>query len=178
MHCLPNQTTVKRYRLAALLILLKWLLITGSLPLFGYALLVDRRDLSYLAIGLWGFAGFVAVSHWMTGARARCPLCLVPSFSHLQQSKSTKAKQVFGSYRFFVALGVIFKGCFHCPYCAKDVAVRTRQHRDLSAPEWAPDQGSPRRPDFIPKGTHCENHLSWLGTCFFDYSPHDQANTP
>lgn len=115
MHCLPNQTTVKRYRLAALLILLKWLLITGSLPLFGYALLVDRRD---------------------------------------------------------------FRRCFHCPYCAKDVAVRTRQHRDLSAPEWAPDQGSPRRPDFIPKGTHCENHLSWLGTCFFDYSPHDQANTP
>ena len=44
MHCLPNQTTVKRYRPAALLILLKWLLITGSLPLFGYALLVDRRD--------------------------------------------------------------------------------------------------------------------------------------
>lgn len=129
MYCLSNQIVVKRFRLAALLILAKWLLITGSFPLFGYALLVDRRDLSYLAIGLLGLAGIVSISHLMLGAGTRCPLCFVPSFSHLQQSKSTKASHFLGSYRLFVALGVIFKGRFHCPYCAKNVAVRSRQHR-------------------------------------------------
>lgn len=130
MHCLPNQSTVKRFRLAALLILLKWLLIMGSLLLFGYALLVDRRDLSYLAISLFGLAGIVTIFHLIVGARTRCPLCLVPSFSHLRQSKSTKANHFLGSYRIFVALGVMFKDCFHCPYCAENIAIQIRQqHR-------------------------------------------------
>jgi hypothetical protein len=132
MHCLPNQTVVKRFRATAFLIILKWLLVPGSLALFAYALLLSRRDLGNLSIGLFGFAGFVSISHLMMGARARCPLCLVSSFSHIQVSKSTRAKHFLGSYRLFVALGVIFKRCFHCPYCGKDVAIKThrRNNRD------------------------------------------------
>jgi len=119
---------VKRFRTAALLILLKWLLITASLPLFGYALLFDDRNSSYIVIGLLGFAGVASIIHWMLGAQAKCPLCFVPSFSHQLQTKSTKALHFMGSYRLFVALGVIFKGHFHCPYCAENVAIQIRHH--------------------------------------------------
>ena len=35
---------LKRFRTAAFLILLKWLLVPGSLGLFVYALLLSRRD--------------------------------------------------------------------------------------------------------------------------------------
>jgi hypothetical protein len=128
MHCLPSQTAVKRYRAAAFLILLKWLLVPGSLGLFVYALLLSRRDLGNLAIGLFGLTGIVAISHLILGAAARCPLCLVSSFSHLQLSKSARAKHFLGSYRFFVALGVLFKGCFHCPYCGGNVATKVRKN--------------------------------------------------
>jgi hypothetical protein len=129
MYYLPNRTVVKRFRFAAFLVLVKWLLITTAFPMFVYALQVERREMSYLAIGLMALAGLVCISHWLVGARARCPMCLVPSFSHKKMAKSAKAGHFMGSYRFFVALGVIFRGCFHCPYCAENVAVQI--HRRL-----------------------------------------------
>lgn len=129
MHRLPTQGIVRRYRVAALLILLKWLLITGSLPLLAYAKLIERRDLGYCAIAGLILAGLLSLGHWMVGIRARCPLCFVPSFSHQQQAKNWKALHFLGSYRLFVALGVIFKGYFHCPYCGEETAMLAREHR-------------------------------------------------
>ena len=126
MHSLPNQHTVRRFRFAALLLLLKWVFFTSFLGVFGYSLMMERRDLIYIAMGLMGLALLVSISHWIVGARTRCPLCLVPSFSHQQCSKSRKARHFMGSYRLIVALAVIFKGYFHCPYCGEPTAIEVR----------------------------------------------------
>lgn len=129
MHHLPTRNIVRRYRATALLILLKWLLVISSVPLLAYAMLGERRDLAYYAIAGLGLAGLFSLGHWLMGMRARCPLCFVPSYSHQQQAKSRKALHFLGSYRLFVALSVIFKGCFHCPYCGEETAMQAREQR-------------------------------------------------
>lgn len=127
MHSLPNQSTVRRFRFAAFLLLLKWVFLIVSLAVLGYSMVVERRDLSYVGIGMMGLTVVVSISHWIVAARARCPLCLVPSFSHQQCSKNRKARHLFGSYRLFVALAVIFRGYFHCPYCGEPTSIEVRQ---------------------------------------------------
>jgi hypothetical protein len=126
MHSLPNQNTVRRFRFAAFLLLLKWMFLTGFLGLFGYSMWMERSDLTWYAMGLLGLGVVVSLAHWMIGARARCPLCFVPSFSHQQCSKHRKAPHFLGSYRLFVALAVIFKGYFRCPYCGEPTAMEVR----------------------------------------------------
>lgn len=129
MHNLPTRRIVRHYRAAALMILLKWLLITGGIPLLAYAKVIENRELGYYAIAGLSLAGLFSLGHWVVGARARCPLCFVPSFSHRQQAKSRKALHFLGSYRFFVALSVIFKGFFRCPYCGERTAMQARARR-------------------------------------------------
>lgn len=127
MHRLPNPGSVRRFRLVALCVFLKWLLLAGGAPLMAYAMMVDRKDLSYIALGMMGGAGLTSIGHWIAGARARCPLCFVPSFSHQQQSKSRRAYHFLGSYRIFVALSVLFRGWFHCAYCGENTAMEARK---------------------------------------------------
>lgn len=127
MHSLPNQNAVRRFRLAAVLLLMKWMLFAGAAGLCAYSMLMERRDLIYLGIGLMLLAVIISLAHWLVGARARCPLCLVPSFSHQQCAKNRKAMHFLGSYRLFVSLAVIFKGSFRCPYCGEPTAITVRQ---------------------------------------------------
>jgi len=127
MHSLPNKSVVRRFRIAALLLLLKWVFVAGFLGLFGYAAWMERRDLAYLAIALLGPALLVSLGHWAAAVRTRCPLCFVPSFSHQQCAKHRRAMHFLGSYRLFVALAVIFKGYFRCPYCGEPTAMEVRQ---------------------------------------------------
>lgn len=127
MHSLPNKSVVRRFRLAAWMLLLKWVFVTGFLGLFGYAMWMDRMDLRYPALGLLIPALISSLFHWVLAIRTRCPLCFVPSFSHQQCAKHRKALHFFGSYRLFVALGVVFKGWFRCPYCGEPTAMQVRR---------------------------------------------------
>ncbi len=127
MHSLPNKSVVRRYRLAAWLLLLKWVFVAGFLGLFGYAMWMDRTDLAYPAIALLVPALLSGLCHWALSLRTRCPLCFVPSFSHQQCAKHRKATHFFGSYRLLVAMAVIFKGWFRCPYCGESTAMQVRR---------------------------------------------------
>ena len=129
MHQLPTQGIVRRYRFAALCVVLKWVLIAASAPLLIYAVLTDHKDIALISIGLMLGAGFATIAHLIAGMRARCPLCFVPSFSHQQQSKSSRALHVLGSYRVFVAISVLLRGWFQCPYCGENTAMKARQKR-------------------------------------------------
>ena len=127
MHSLPNSSAVRRFRFAALLLLVKWLLVIVSVVFVGYLVIAERKDLSYIVINLMGITLLISVSHWVVSLRARCPLCLVPSFSHQQCSKSRDVRNLLGNYRLFVALDVLCKGSFRCPYCGESTAIRVRQ---------------------------------------------------
>lgn len=129
MHQLPTQGIVRRYRFAALCVVLKWILISVSSPCLIYAVMIDRRDIFLDSIGMLLAAGCTTIGHLIGGMRARCPLCFVPSFSHQQQSKNSRALRFLGSYRVFVAFSVLFRGWFQCPYCGEKTSIKARQRK-------------------------------------------------
>jgi hypothetical protein len=127
MHSLPNQSVVRRFRLAAVLLLLKWIFFTAALSLCGYSMIMDRRDLMVIGIASMVLGVIVSLLHWAIAGRARCPLCFVPSFSHQQCAKNRKALHFLGSYRLFVSLSVVFRGWFRCPYCGEPTSITVSQ---------------------------------------------------
>lgn len=127
MHKLPNQTSVVRFRFAAILLVAKWLLFSSTLIILGYSVLTDARELAYLAMGLFAVAMTVWFTHSVISQRTKCPLCLAPSFSHQLHAKSKRATHFLGSYPLLVALSVVFRGSFRCPYCGEPTALKARQ---------------------------------------------------
>lgn len=129
MHRLPHEEYLSRYRLAAGLLLLKWMMIPASFGFLGYALFHGQRDAVHLALGLLGLTVALFIFQWLLAARCRCPLCLGLPLAHKACSKHRNATRLFGSYRLRVAHSIAWKGFFRCPYCGESTAMEVRQHR-------------------------------------------------
>ena len=128
MHRLTNSYSVLQFRIAALLLLIKWPLIAGSATALGYSLCVANRDLTFLAICLLGLAVLVALAQWLVADRARCPLCVGQPMAHKTCVTHRDTRRLFGSYRLRVAHCVVFQGWFRCPFCGESTAIEVRHH--------------------------------------------------
>lgn len=128
MHRLSSKSSVYRFRVSALLLCVRFILLSGTLGILIYSVLMSDRDLTLLAIGLGGATLVAVVLQWMFAAKTRCPLCLTPVLSTKRCSKHRKARTFMGSHRLWVALQVLFRGTFVCPYCYEctEVAPRVR----------------------------------------------------
>jgi hypothetical protein len=71
----------------------------------------------------------MVIIQWGMARRARCPLCMTPVMETKRCSKHRNAKPFLGSYRLRVALSIIFKGSFRCPFCHEPTAIQVRQKR-------------------------------------------------
>lgn len=135
MHRLSSEGTVFRYRLAAVLLLLKWLLIPGSIGFMLYALLLGHPELVHAALGVIGFTVVLTIVQWLVAAKCRCPLCIGLPLCHTRTVKNRHAQRLFGSHRLRVAHSIFLKGYFRCPYCgeptAMEVRERHRRHRSM-----------------------------------------------
>jgi len=129
MHRLPNQYSVTRFRLAALLLLVKWLLVMAAAAVLCNSLCVGNCDLTLLAVGLLGLAVATTLVQWLVAGRVRCPLCIGHPLSHRACATHRETRRLFGSYRLRVAMAVIFKGRFRCPYCAEFTVIAVRRRR-------------------------------------------------
>lgn len=129
MHRLSNEGSVLRYRLAAVLLLLKWLLIPGSLVFLLYTLLLGHLELVPTALGVIGFTVLLTIAQWLTAAKCRCPLCIGLPLCRTRAVKNRHAQRLFGSHRLRVAHSIFFKGYFRCPYCGEPTAMEVREHR-------------------------------------------------
>lgn len=129
MHRLPNTHSVNRFRFAAFLLLVKWLLVFASAGLLGYSLWAGNRQLTLLAMVLLGLAVLTMFLQWLVAARARCPLCIGHPLAHKACATHRHTRRFCGSYRVYVAICVIFRGCFRCPFCGEPTAVEVRQRR-------------------------------------------------
>ena len=127
MHHLPTQHAVIRFRLAALLLLIKWLLFTGSAAVLAYSAWLGSRPLAQVAVGMVGLVVPVMFAQWLSATRARCPLCIGHPLAHRACATHRDTRRLFGSYRARVAMTVIFRGRFRCPYCGESAAVAVRQ---------------------------------------------------
>lgn len=131
MHRLPNQQTVSRFRLAALLLLGNRLLVVSLPVLLVYSLVIADHHLTHISLGLIGAPVMLTIILWVLVSRLRCPLCLGLPLAISGSVKNRRAKRLLGSYRFSVALDILMKGYFRCPYCGEftSVEVRRRRHR-------------------------------------------------
>lgn len=123
---LRSASTVYRFRMAALVLFLMVVLgvVSVGVVIFTY-LVVDRELAFYGLIGL--LAAFVlALILCLMSSRTNCPRCMIPVLSTKACSKNDKAKAVFGSHRFRVALSILFKDSFTCPYCLEPTAMKAR----------------------------------------------------
>lgn len=129
MHRFPNRSVIARFRLAACLLCLKCLLAPLSAALLIYSILTDKQGLILFAVYLGGGTVLLVMIQWLVSARTRCPLCMTPVLASKNCAKHRNARSLLGSFRLRVALAIIFKDSFICPYCHEpsEMTVRTRE---------------------------------------------------
>lgn len=126
MHRFQSPSTIFRFRCTSWLLCLKYLLVPATVGLLVYSMIQDQPELTFIALGLGGLAVVVAVFQWMMGAKTRCPLCMTPVMAANGCSKNRNARKFLGSYRARVAIFVVFRGHFRCPYCNEPSALQLR----------------------------------------------------
>ena len=130
MHRLPSHSALVRFRLAAYLFAVAILVLVGGLGYLGWAIFANHHTHIMIASGVIGAGVLTFIFQWVTAARARCQLCLVPSLSKKNCSKNRAAQRFLGSYRLKVATSIIFQNNFRCPYCNEPTVLEVRQRRN------------------------------------------------
>ena len=126
MHRFSSIHALRRFRLAMLLLLAKYLVTPVAAGVLVYALVMQQQDL--LIIGAWlaGAAVLAAILQWIFANRANCPLCLTSVLASRGCMKHRNSRKLFGSYRLRVALSAFFRGYFRCPYCNEPTSLEVR----------------------------------------------------
>jgi hypothetical protein len=88
--------------------------------------LTNDRQLSLYGLGLAGVILLLALIQLLVASAAKCPLCLMPVLSRKGCVKHSSAKRFLGSRRLRVALSILLKGSFRCPYCNEPTILRLK----------------------------------------------------
>lgn len=131
MHRLPTRVAIYRFRLASLLLWMKYLVLLTAVGLLIHAALhKDGVMVNKAIVGFIATAG-ITLSQWLIGMQAKCPLCITPILTPKTCSKNRKAKTFLGSYGLRAANTILFRNYFRCPYCSEptELQVRTRRPR-------------------------------------------------
>ncbi len=129
MHQFRSSSTIFRIRIASALLLLGYPLVVVSLGVLVYALLHNDRELATQVPLLFAVAVVMLIFHWVIARRTHCPLCMTPVLAKNHCSKHRRARKMLGSYRLRVAVAVLVRGKFSCPYCNERSALKVRERR-------------------------------------------------
>jgi hypothetical protein len=131
MHRLPSSHSLRCFRIAALLFLATFLLIGASLVTLGLAIFHVNWEYVNLGIGLAVAAPLSLIMRAFFAGQTRCPLCMTPVLSKRSCAKHRRARKWLGSYRLVVALTILFRQWFRCPYCNESTLMKVRaKHAD------------------------------------------------
>lgn len=129
MHRLPSKKAIFRFRMAALLLWLKFLGFFVSFGLLIYGGVIRNGDMVMLAIGLIVLSILFSILQWLQAQQTKCPLCITPVLASKGCSKNKNVKKFLGSYRLKVANGILFRNHFRCPYCSEPTSMTVRNRR-------------------------------------------------
>lgn len=132
MHRFPSKSTINRFRFVALLVCFKFLAVPVVAGLLIYSFIQDDSKLTIIALCLGIACVLMCIIQWSLAARARCPLCLTPVLASKGCAKHRNARTVLGSHRLRVALAILFRGRFLCPYCHEPSLMEVRSRRQRS----------------------------------------------
>ena len=122
-------------RFAAFLLCAKCVMFPAAATVLIYALLFQDQLLLMIAAGTFLLGGCVVVAQWIASQRTQCPLCMTPVLAKKGCSKHRSARTFLGSHRLRVALAILLKGSFRCPYCNEPTLLEVRdrsQNRSYS----------------------------------------------
>ncbi len=129
MHRFSSKSAIVRLKLVSLLLCLKYVLALATGGILLYSLAKGDDWLTWIAIGSGVITLLVVLIQWALAAKTRCPLCLTPVLAAKGCSKHRNAQTFLGSHRLRVALSVLFRGRFYCPYCSEPSVLEVRQKR-------------------------------------------------
>ncbi len=131
MHRFPSDSALFRFRLAALLLLLKVPVWLGALVFLVHAVVThdERRSNVELALGGVGLALVFSIVQVMMANRCRCPLCIGQPLARTGAARRSSVSRLLGSYRLRVIFSAFLKGYFRCPYCGEPVEMQVRDRR-------------------------------------------------
>lgn len=126
MHRLPSKSVLWRFRFAAWVVIIKMLGLLPAFGILGYG--VWKHDVQWIQIGGGVFAAILLllIFNMLLTSRLRCPLCMVPPLQNRGCSKHRDVKRIFGSHRLEVALSILIREHFTCPYCGEKTAMEAR----------------------------------------------------
>jgi uncharacterized Zn-finger protein len=129
MHRFQSKYIIQRLRITALLICIICMLAPLTLGGLVYAIAKNNHPLIFLAMSLGGATIVLGIIQSIVATRTRCPLCMTPVLSKKECAKHRNARTFLGSHRLRVALAIIFKASFVCPYCHEPAALKLRTAR-------------------------------------------------
>jgi hypothetical protein len=118
-----------RFRFAALLLCLQYLLLVATLVLLPLSILTNDRQLTLIAMVLGIACIIVVIVQRIVARRALCPLCRTAVLSVRGCSKHRNAKKLMGSHRLHVAVALLARDSFTCPYCHEPSVLEVRARR-------------------------------------------------
>lgn len=133
MHRFQSKSAIVRLRFAAFFLCMEWVMIAAAVGVLVHSLIEHDKMLTFVAMGLAGVAICVVILRWILASKTRCPLCLTPVLASKQCSKHRNAKKFLGSYRLRVALMILMKGRFYCPYCHEPSVLEVRDRHATRA---------------------------------------------
>lgn len=133
MHHLHTRSAVVCFRCTAFLLIVIWLLVPVAVGLLLQSMLTDSPRSALIGSGLMIMALVMVIPQWVMGGHTGCPLCWTPVLAPKSCTKHRKARKFMGSHRLRVALAILFKNQFRCPFCNESTALapsrRITDHR-------------------------------------------------
>lgn len=129
MHRFQSKSSIQRLRFSALLTCMICLLPPLTLGVLIYSIIKTDRPLTFLAMGLGGAMIVIGLIQSVVATRTHCPLCMTPVLAKKECAKHRNARTFLGSHRLRVALAILFKASFVCPYCHEPSILKLRNER-------------------------------------------------
>jgi hypothetical protein len=118
MHRFPSQSVIVRFKFVAVLFCLGWTLIPVVACALCYSVVVNNPGLAKIGIALLALAILILILQFSLASRTRCPLCMTPVLASKRCS------------RLRVAVAILFRNGFKCPYCHESAVLEVRSHRN------------------------------------------------
>jgi hypothetical protein len=128
MRALRSSSTVFRFRMTSLLLVLRCLLMAFTALVVLHLLITYESTYAWHGLIALALFGMLTLVQWMISTGTHCPLCMTPVLARRECSKHPRAKRLFGSHRLRVASTILFANRFTCPYCNERTAVKVRLH--------------------------------------------------
>ena len=127
MHHPRSTSAILRFRLAACLLVGNCLLAGVAGYLLVRSLMTQNFQWTMIGSGFVALILLLVIAQWIAASRTRCPLCCTPVLAPMRCAKHRRARMLLGSHRLRVALAILFKNQFRCPFCNEVTGLEVRR---------------------------------------------------